>query len=422
VPSRIGVHQYDLMKRQIEELVGNVNGRFGRIGWTPVLYQYRHIPFQSLVALYSVSDIGLVTPLRDGMNLVAKEYVATRKDGAGVLILSEMAGAVSELAEAIIINPNNAEEIAAALKEALQTPLDEQKRRNLAMQDRLRRNSVMRWADDFIRTLESSELEQEKLRARLLSADTRRQLVRNFQAGSRRLLFLGYDGTLVPLVQEPRMAQPTQSVLEILTNLASDEANEVVLISGRDRETLQNWFGMLPLSMAAEHGAWIRDRGANWKMLKPMSADWKPQIIPILQMYADRVPGSFVEEKEYSCVWHYRRADPELASLRAKELVDHLVHFTANVDIQVLPGNKVVEIRSAGVNKGSAALHFISQSSFDFIMAIGDDQTDEDLFKVVPDTAYSIRIGITQSYARFNLPASMDALALLKELQNCASK
>ena len=118
VPSRIGVVQYEMMKRQIEELVGKINGRFGRVGWTPVVYQYRHVPFTSLLALYSVSDVCLVTPLRDGMNLVAKEYVTTR--GGGVLILSEMAGAAKELPEAIIINPNDRAEIANALKQALE--------------------------------------------------------------------------------------------------------------------------------------------------------------------------------------------------------------------------------------------------------------------------------------------------------------
>lgn len=416
VPSRIGVHHYDLMKRQVEELVGKINGRFGRIDWTPVVYQYRHVPFPSLVALYSVSDICLVTPLRDGMNLVAKEYIATRKDGMGVLILSEMAGAAKELAEAIIINPNNREEIAEALKEALETPVKEQRRRNQIMQHRLRRYDVTRWANDFIRALLSMKNEQKRLQARLITLETRDQLVGDFKRANRKLLLLDYDGTLVPYAGEPHMAKPTQTVLEILKNLSSHQVNEVVLISGRDRDTLQNWFGMLPISMVAEHGAWIRDRNEDWRMIKPMSNDWKPQILPILELYSDRLPGSFVEEKEFSCVWHYRKAEPELGPMRAKELVDDLVHFAANIDVQVLPGNRVVEVRNAGVNKGTAGMHFISKNDFDFILAVGDDGTDEDLFKIVPETAYSIRVGMTQSYARFNLPESRDVLRLLEDL------
>ncbi len=176
VPSRIGVVQYDLMKRQIEELVGKINGRFGRVGWTPVVYQYRHVPFSSLAALYAVSDVCLVTPLRDGMNLVAKEYVATKADGGGVLILSEMAGAAKELPEAIIINPNNRAEIAGALKDALEMSTEEQQKRNRLMQRRLRRYNVMRWADDFLTTLLGMSEVQSRVESKLLSSRAQRNL------------------------------------------------------------------------------------------------------------------------------------------------------------------------------------------------------------------------------------------------------
>jgi trehalose 6-phosphate synthase/phosphatase len=142
VPSRIGIADYEGMKKQIEELVGKINGRFGTIHWTPIIYQYRSLPFPSLAAMYAISHVALVTPLRDGMNLVAKEYVATRHDKTGVLVLSEMAGASKELPEAIIINPNNREEIADALKTALEMPREEQMRRNVIMQTRLRRYDV----------------------------------------------------------------------------------------------------------------------------------------------------------------------------------------------------------------------------------------------------------------------------------------
>ena len=150
VPSRIGIADYEGMKKRIEELVGKINGRFGTISWTPIIYQYRSLPFQSLAAMYAMSHVALVTPLRDGMNLVAKEYVATRHDKTGVLVLSEMAGASKDLPEAIIINPNNREEIADALKTALEMPREEQMRRNGIMQNRLRRYDVTRWAMDFL--------------------------------------------------------------------------------------------------------------------------------------------------------------------------------------------------------------------------------------------------------------------------------
>lgn len=141
-----------------------------------------------------------------------------------------------------------------------------------------------------------------------------------------------------------------------------------------------------------------------------------PLLQPILKVYADRLPGSFVEEKEFSIVWHYRSADPELASVLVKELTDDLIHFTANVDVQVLQGNKLVEIRNAGVNKATAGMYFLSKDRFDFILAVGDDLTDEDLFKVLPQEAYSIKIGISPSYAKFNLRDHMEVRKLIEEI------
>jgi trehalose 6-phosphate synthase/phosphatase len=416
VPSRIGVEHYQQMKRQIDELVGKINGKFGSVNWTPILYQYRFLSLYPLVALYSVSQVALVTPLRDGMNLIAKEYIAARLDKTGVLILSEMAGASKELGEAIIINPSNIDEIAEALNEALEMPEEEQIRRNEVMQTRLKRYDVVRWANDFTQVLLSLKGEQKRLDARLLSPYVKEQLIKDFAKAEKRLLFLDYDGTLVPFVGLPQMAKPTEEILRIFKSFSWDQKTEIVLISGRDKDTLQNWFGALDLRLIAEHGAWIKEKSEDWNMIKPLTNDWKPQILPILEMYADRLPGSFVEEKEFAIVWHYRRADPESASMRAKELVDDLVNFTANIDIQILQGSKVVEVRCAGVNKGVAGMHFISKDNFDFILAIGDDWTDEDLFKVLPETAYSIRVGLTQSYARFNLHSHRAVLELLQGL------
>jgi trehalose 6-phosphate synthase/phosphatase len=420
VPSRIGVEHYQQMKRQIDELVGKINGRFSSINWTPILYQYKFLPFHPLVALYGLSQVALVTPLRDGMNLIAKEYVATRSDKTGVLILSEMAGASKELGEAIIINPSNVEEIADALKQALEMPKEEQIRRNEVMQTRLKRYDVVRWANDFIQDLLSLKEKQKRLDAKLLSPYVKKQLIGDFTKAERRLLLLDYDGTLVPFAGLPQMAKPNEELIEILKSFSDDQKTEVSLISGRDKDTLQNWFGTLDLKLIAEHGAWLKEKNEDWKMIKPLTNDWKPQILPILEIYADRLPGSFVEEKEFAIVWHYRRADPESASMRAKELVDDLVNFTANIDVQILQGSKVVEVRCAGVNKGIASMHFISQDDFDFILAVGDDWTDEDLFKALPETAYSIRVGLTQSYARFNLYSQTGVIELLRELaQTC---
>ena len=414
VPSRIGVQQYDLMKKQIEEYVGRINGKFGSISWMPVIYQYKHLSLHPLVALYGASDVALVTPLRDGMNLIAKEYVASRVDMSGVLILSEMAGAAKELGEAIIVNPNDRDQIAEALREALEMPLEEQKRRNQMMQERLRRYDVIRWATDFVDQLREMKQVQAQFTAKLLTPAVRKGIRDRYLQAGGRILFLDYDGTLVPLMRRPYLAVPTQPLLMLLRSLSSDPRSTVVLISGRDRATLERWFGDIPIGIVAEHGIWLRDKSGGWQMLRQYGTDWKARLLPVLQQYADRLPGAFVEEKEHSLVWHYRAADPEQARPLAAELTDHLVHFTANIDIQVLQGSKVVEIRNAGVNKGNAALRWLSAGQFDFIIAIGDDWTDEDLFAALPESATTLRVGLTNTRAQYNIANSADVLELLR--------
>ncbi|HUL44689.1 MAG TPA: bifunctional alpha,alpha-trehalose-phosphate synthase (UDP-forming)/trehalose-phosphatase [Bacteroidota bacterium] len=415
-PSRIAVDQYELMKKQIEEQVGRINGRFGTLEWVPIRYQYKNISFHPLVALYALSDIAMITPLRDGMNLIAKEYVASCRDSSGVLILSEMAGAAKELAEAIIINPNNKEEIASSIAQALDMPAEEQARRNTIMQKRLQRYDVHRWANEFIGELRAVKHTTASIATKLLSGGTRRKLIEEYARSAHRTLFLDYDGTLVGFKPKPPDARPTDELFGILEALARNLRNQVVLVSGRDRRTLDRWFGSANVSLAAEHGAWLKEFSSDWRLIKPLTNEWKAKIKPLLELYVDRLPGSFVEEKEYSLAWHYRSTDPEQGPMQALELLDDLVEFTANIDIQVLRGNKVVEIRNAGVNKGLAAMQWISDRANDFLLAVGDDWTDEDLFTTLPKTANTIHVGLTPTNARFTVSDHTDVLSLLKDL------
>jgi trehalose 6-phosphate synthase/phosphatase len=416
VPSRTKVEHYQQMKRQIDEIVGRINGRCGKMNWMPILYHYKYLPFSQLIALYSSSDVALVTPLRDGMNLIAKEYVATKRDGRGVLILSEMAGASKEMGEALIINPNDTEEIAWALETALEMPEQEQVRCNRAIQSRLKRYNVCTWAEEFLETLLSFEEEQTRWEAKLLSQPSMEAIVDEFRDSRGRLLLLDYDGTLVPFAKHPMLARPSPELIKVLQALSGDERTKVVLISGRSKAELESWFGDLGVGLVAEHGVWIRELGGRWKMVKPLKSDWKPKILPLLQRYSDRLPGSFVEEKEFSLAWHYRMSDPDMASSLAKELVDGLVSFTANIDLQVVRGNKVVEVRNAGVDKGNAGLYLLQKCDFDFVLAIGDDWTDEGLFKVLPEKAHSVRVGLGRSYARHSLHRHEEVIQLLQEL------
>jgi len=415
-PSRTKVEHYKLLKKQVDELVGKINGRHGTIGWMPVWYLYHSLPFHNLVPLYNIADVALITPLRDGMNLIAKEFIATKTDGKGVLILSEMAGAAEELGEAIIVNPNNKEEIAEALKEALAMPAEEQVERNRIMQNRLRRYNVMRWASDFIDSLSHIKQLQQELSARRLTYEMKKRLVGDYFKTNNRLILLDYDGTLVPFAEKPEKAKPDSELLRFLKALARDTKNEVIIVSGRDKEILEKWFGSLNLGLIAEHGVWIKEKKETWRMIEPLRIEWKDEIRPFLELYADRTPGSFVEEKGFSLVWHYRKADPELSQMRTGELIDDLVNLTANLNLQVLEGDKVVEVKNAGINKGRAALRWVAKEGWDFILAAGDDWTDEDLFEILPETAYSIKVGLRPSKAKFNLGSVMDVRLLLKEL------
>jgi len=419
-PSRIGVESYQAMKLELEQTVGRIVGDFGNVHWTPLVYQFRLLTFEEIVPLYRGCDVALITPLRDGMNLVAKEFIASRPDQTGMLVLSEMAGAAKEMGEALIINPFHYEDFARALEQALTMPAEEQIRRNKLMQERLRRYDVNRWADDFIQAMLTMQKTEAARRARSLTGKAQATLIQQYRSAARRALLLDYDGTLVPFAEELELARPDEELLNMLGTLGADPANEVVIVSGRPRRDLEEWFGRLPVALVAEHGVWLRHRNADWKMLKTITTEWKDRVRPILQLYVDRLPGALLEEKEFSLAWHFRRADPEQAPLRAKELLDDLAGYTRNIDVQVLEGNKVIEIRNTGVTKGTAAMEWLTGHPPEFILSIGDDWTDEDLFRALPPTAWSVRVGLANTAARYYLGSHTVVRRVLRELSELA--
>jgi trehalose 6-phosphate synthase/phosphatase len=417
VPSREEVEQYQRMKREIDETVGKINGAFGNARWTPVIYQYRSLAFPALLALYRKSDVALITPLRDGMNLVAKEFLAGKQAGPGVLILSEMAGAARELGEALVINPNHKGEIAQAIRTALAMPISEQISRNRVMRERLHKHDSRHWATLFQDALTETRSLRETLNAKHLGESPRRAIVTRYFAAPSRLILLDYDGTLIPFASHPNLAFPDPELLWLLKRLAADDKNHVYIISGRKKETLKNWFGDLGVGLIAEHGVWIKGKEAerDWRLIKPLETGWKSKILPILEDFVERLGGSFLEDKEFSVAWHYRNSEPELGNLRSKELIDTLVHFTANLDVQVLEGKKVVEVRCSGINKGTAAAFCREALAPDFTIAIGDDLTDEDLFRAMPQGVPTIRVGMKASFAGHNLKDYLEVRSLLED-------
>lgn len=414
VPSRTEVEHYKLLKEQIDNLVGQINSKFGSLSWEPIRYLYRSFEFDDLVALYSIADVLFLTPLRDGMNLVAKEYVASKFDRMGVLILGEMAGTAKELGEATIINPNDIESTANALKMAIDMPKEEKIRNMNQMQDRLKRYDVKRWASDFIERLNQIKEVQKKMYSKELSLNALDDLINKYSNRKNCLFLLDYDGTLASFDEDPAKVKPDQEISTILKKLNNNKKNEVVIISGRDKETLEEWVGKTTSGLVGEHGIWIKDE--KWQMIEALSDEWKNEIRPILEVFVDRTPGSFIEEKSFSLAWHFRKVDPALANVRVGELRDTLSHITANLEVGVLEGNKVVEVKFANVNKGRAALNWINKKDWDLIISLGDDWTDEDIFEVLPEDAYSIKVGHGASKARFRLPNIQFARDLLSQL------
>jgi trehalose 6-phosphate synthase/phosphatase len=221
----------------------------------------------------------------------------------------------------------------------------------------------------------------------------------------------------VPFASTPETAKPDLKLQNLLISLAEDAKNQVVIISGRNKESLEEFFVDTDIGLVAEHGAWIRDDCGKWMTTGNYNTDWKRTIRPILECFKRRTPGALVEEKDFSLVWHYRRADPELSSVRVAELKETLYFLTSNLELDVAEGNKIVEVKNAGINKGSAAMKWVSKKNWDFILAVGDDVTDEDLLSVLPEFAYSIKVGLAPSKAKFRFKSQEDVRSLLENLR-----
>ena len=414
VPSRSNVPQYKLLKREIDELIGRINGAFSTVSWTPIWYFYRSMPFDNLIDLYTSSDIAWLTPLRDGMNLVAKEYIATRTDKTGVLILSEMAGSANEMNEAILINPNNFEQIADSLHEAINMPIAEQKIRNEQLQQSLERYNVEKWANDFMNSLKDQKNRDAENISRKLTEDRIEAIQKTYSKAKKRLLFLDYDGTLAAFHNDPQKASPDEELYQLLDALHNQPETDLYLISGRDKDTFTRWFLPKKYNMIVEHGVWISQNGKEFSLMENVKNDWMEKIRPVLESFVDRTPGSFIEEKNYSLAWHYRKTDPDFGSKRATELSTVLRSLIGTYNLSILDGNKVMEVKSSNVNKGRASVRVLGESDYDFVFAIGDDWTDEYMFQELPESTIKVKVGQQKTHAKYFVENTIQVRQLLK--------
>lgn len=419
VPSRTGVEAYQEFRSLVDGLVGRINGDFGTPRWVPVHYIYRGLAEPELVALYRAADVMLVTPLRDGMNLVAKEFVASRTDGDGVLVLSEFAGASWELPEAIQVNPYDIEGTAESYYRALLMGPDERRNRLGPLRARVQAYDVHRWAATFLEQLETITGRTPATGRPHGGAAAARQALRSRLGEAEELLaLLDYDGTLVPFTATPELARPDPALIDLLGALASRPHTEVHVVSGRGRETLEQWLGALPVVLHAEHGFWSRGtNGSGWTPIAELTGEWREPALAILRDFTARTPGSLIEAKAVALAWHYRMADQESGARRANELRLHLTQLLSNQPVEILAGHKVVEIRPYGVHKGRIVPPLSPEKlAVTTVLAMGDDRTDEDLFAAVPPEAITIKVGPGATQARFRLDGVPAARALLHSL------
>ncbi len=429
VPSRDKVPSYQEFRRQVNEIVGRINGAFSSVDWVPIHYVYRSLTEKHVAALYRACDVMLVTPLRDGMNLVAKEFVTARTDEDGVLVLSEFAGAAAEMGEALQVNPYDIETMARAYSDALDMPEEERRVRMASLRNRIASRDVHHWAGTYIEALGATTNAGAAATTEVLtSPEDLSALASRLRSAERLVLLLDYDGTLVPFARAPDLAAPDRSLRDLLAGLASKPGVKVHVVSGRRREPLERWLGDLPIGLHAEHGYWSRlSPDKPWTAMTDVSVAWKPEVRRLLEQATTSTPGALVEEKTATLAWHYRMAEPELGAARAEELWQKLEVALRDLPVERLRGQKVIEVRPVGVTKARVVERVLPHHDGGArdkttgpapptVAAMGDDHTDEDLFKALPPDAIAIGVGYRRTVARYRVESPRAARALLEKL------
>ena len=414
VPSRDRVPAYRSFHAEMERLIRRINGRFATTDWVPVHWIERSMEAHTLAALYRSVDVLLVTPIRDGMNLVAKEFIAARSDGDGVLLLSEFAGAANELTEAVIVNPYDIDGTATAMARALSMPRTERRLRMRALRERIETRGVSDWTSGFLTALDRAAEIAGESRPRLAAPLEVDRLVERMAAAKRLVLLLDYDGTLVPFSAMPELASPDEALCDLLRGLARRPGTAVHVLSGRDRHTLGRWLGDLGIGLHAEHGVWSRDPRGSWRRVAGGDVRWRDRIRTIMDRMVDETPGARLEEKSEALAWHWRGVDPDFGARQAKRLEELVSEVVADELCEVLLGHRVVEVRAEGIHKGQVVTHVIEREvESACLAAFGDDRTDEDLFAALPQDAIAVHVGDGESAAGYRVATPADVRRIL---------
>lgn len=445
--------------------------KHGSLHYSPIHFMRCTLTPLELCALYWISSACIVTSIRDGMNLVCMEYVAVQEqksravalvrankdlhnirespedtDGPGCVILSEFTGAAKLISASISVNPWNADNVAAGIHTSLTMKRRDKELRHRKFFQYIATHNCHTWSKSFIATTQQSAAEKNENPIRALPVAN---IVDAYVHARRRLIIADYDGTLSPLESQPALASPAPYLKRCIQELSEDPRTTVIVMSGRGRHVMEQWFGDLPIGLAAEHGCFIRfpsQSGKNppWRLLcdgeSREDAEWKNVIRPVMNFFLERTPGSSMEERECSMAWHYRDAATFFGTWQAKEMCMHLSDVTSKLPLDVWLGNRVVEVRWSGANKSTVvaeALRFIASKqrsdhsyrsgySFrgqkktygrgnkgvDFVMCVGDDKSDEDMFKLLK----AIKMGLNNNEERIKKISPVKDSSLSNEM------
>ncbi|KAK8949391.1 Alpha,alpha-trehalose-phosphate synthase [UDP-forming] 1 [Platanthera zijinensis] len=403
VPTRTDVPEYQKLTSQVHEIVGRINGRFGTLTAVPIHHLDRSLDFHALCALYAVTDVALVTSLRDGMNLVSYEFVACQGAKKGVLILSEFAGAAQSLgAGALLVNPWNITEVANSIAYALNMPADEREKRHRHNYAHVTTHTAQDWAETFVSELNDTVVEAQ-LRTRQVPPLLPSELaIKQYLRSKNRLLILGFNSTLTELVESSgRRGGDQIKEMELklhpelkgsLTTLCSDSNTTIVILSGSDRSVLDDNFGEYNMWLAAENGMFLRLTSGDWMTTMPehLNMDWVDSVKHVFEYFTERTPRSHFEHRETSLVWNYKYADVEFGRLQARDMLQHLwTGPISNAAVDVVQGSRSVEVRSVGVTKGAAIDRILGEivhsknmvTPIDYVLCIGHFLgKDEDIY------------------------------------------
>jgi trehalose 6-phosphate synthase/phosphatase len=373
------------LERQVSELVSAINGEYGSLDFIPVHHYHQMIKKDEFYALLSAADLGVITPLRDGMNTTSMEFViAQGQTKRSPLVLSEFMGISSNMIEALQINPWNLDDVAATMHRGLLMSQTEKDTRHAKLYSVITTHTSQTWAMTLVKFL-LSVVDAQGV-ARQTPALPTNFMLERYSRATKRLFLLDYDGTLAPIVKTPSMAVPTEDTLTALTALSADPRNLVYIISGRDGAFLEQHLGHIRgLGMSAEHGGFIRAPGSDqWtNFTESMDMSWMSEVLEVFKYYTERTTGSHIEVKKSSITWHYRATDPEWGQFQCRQCQDLLENNVAHKrPIEVLVGKKNLEVRPIAINKGEIVKRILYLNpDAQFVFCAGDDKTDEDMFR-----------------------------------------